>query len=131
MGAITCWLPAAPELWSPRWRGEGARDGKSEARWVLAATAGSVLCSLLAVGGGRERTCNDLPYNEHEDTSTSQVTSELAHTCEEGGCGRPGGASSLLSSRGGYGSTARDVGVMLMTPGSSGKLEERQSPEGR
>jgi len=31
----------------------------------------------------------------------------------------------------GSGSTARDVGVMLMTPGSSGKLEERQSPEGR
>ena len=31
----------------------------------------------------------------------------------------------------GYGSTARGVGVMLMTPGSSGKLEESQSTAGK
>ena len=61
--AITCSLPAAPEQWNPQWRGEGARGGRSEARWALAATAGLVLRSLPAVRGAREIACNDLCFN--------------------------------------------------------------------
>lgn len=51
--------------------------------------AGLVLRSLFAVGGKESiKQCFDL-------------TSNVRQTCEDGGGGRPGGGSRLLSSRGG------------------------------
>lgn len=82
----TCWVPATPRL-CLQWRCEEVRGEMLVVIWALVEAAGLVLYFPLAVGG-RSIIWGPDPTNC------------VGQTCEDGGGGRPGGGSRLLSSSG-------------------------------